>query len=207
MTGFLTALANVLVIARLTLLEALRRRILRALIVLTVVIVVLTGLGFGAIVDNVDWTVRDHERWVVLGRNGSGKTTLLRIASCYLHPTAGTVDVLGHRLGRVDVRELRTRIGLSSAALADQLRAGLDAVDVVMTAKYAALEPWWHTYDDSDRQRALVPPRPSQRRPNALTPPRLMLHQIGPPDVELLRGEVLRLDQLLDRPHLPSRRR
>ena len=48
----MTALANVLVIARLTLLEALRRRILRALIVLTVVIVVLTGLGFGALVDN-----------------------------------------------------------------------------------------------------------------------------------------------------------
>jgi iron complex transport system ATP-binding protein len=107
-----------------------------------------------AILDDVDWTVRDHERWVVLGRNGSGKTTLLRIASCYLHPTAGTVDVLGHRLGRVDVRELRTRIGLSSAALADQLRAGLDAVDVVMTAKYAALEPWWHSYTDEDRKRA-----------------------------------------------------
>jgi iron complex transport system ATP-binding protein len=107
-----------------------------------------------AIVDDVDWTVHDHERWVVLGRNGSGKTTLLRIASCYLHPTVGTVDVLGQRLGRVDVRELRTHIGLSSAALADQLRAGLSAVDVVMTAKYAALEPWWHTYTDEDRKRA-----------------------------------------------------
>jgi iron complex transport system ATP-binding protein len=110
--------------------------------------------GDRAILDGVDWTVRDHERWVVLGRNGSGKTTLLRVASCYLHPTAGTVDVLGQRLGRVDVRELRTRIGLSSAALADQLRAGLSAVDVVMTAKYAALEPWWHTYTDEDRKRA-----------------------------------------------------
>jgi iron complex transport system ATP-binding protein len=107
-----------------------------------------------AIVDDVDWTVHDHERWVVLGRNGSGKTTLLRIASCYLHPTAGTVDVLGQRLGRVDVRQLRTHIGLSSAALADQLRAGLSAVDVVMTAKHAALEPWWHTYTDEDRKRA-----------------------------------------------------
>jgi iron complex transport system ATP-binding protein len=107
-----------------------------------------------AIVDAVDWTVHDHERWVVLGRNGSGKTTLLRIASCYLHPTVGTVDVLGHRLGRVDVRELRTYIGLSSAALADQLRAGLSATDVVMTAKHAALEPWWHIYTDEDRKRA-----------------------------------------------------
>jgi iron complex transport system ATP-binding protein len=64
------------------------------------------------------------------------------------------VDVLGQRLGRVDVREWRTRIGLSSAALADQLRAGLDAVDVVMTAKHAALEPWWHSYTDEDRKRA-----------------------------------------------------
>jgi iron complex transport system ATP-binding protein len=110
--------------------------------------------GERAILDGVDWTVRPDERWVVLGRNGSGKTTLLRLASCYLHPTAGTVDVLGGRLGRVDVRTLRARIGLTSAALADQLRPSLDALDVVMTAKYAALEPWWHQYSDADRARA-----------------------------------------------------
>jgi iron complex transport system ATP-binding protein len=110
--------------------------------------------GGRAIVDAVDWAVQPDERWVVLGRNGSGKTTLLRLASCYLHPTAGTVDVLGGRLGRVDVRELRARIGLTSAALADQLRPTLDALDVVMTAKHAALEPWWHRYTDDDRSRA-----------------------------------------------------
>jgi iron complex transport system ATP-binding protein len=110
--------------------------------------------GERAILDGVDWTVQPSERWVVLGRNGSGKTTLLRLASCYLHPTAGTVDVLGGRLGRVDVRTLRARIGLTSAALADQLRPTLDALDVVMTAKHAALEPWWHQYNDADRVRA-----------------------------------------------------
>ena len=107
-----------------------------------------------AILDAVDWTVRPDERWIVLGRNGSGKTTLLRLASCYLHPTAGTVDVLGGRLGRVDVRTLRARIGLTSAALADQLRPTLDARDLVMTAKHAALEPWWHRYTGDDRRRA-----------------------------------------------------
>jgi iron complex transport system ATP-binding protein len=107
-----------------------------------------------AIVDNVDWTVAEGERWVVLGANGSGKTTLLRLASCYLHPTAGTVDVLGQRLGRVDVRTLRASIGLTSAAFADQLRPSLDALDIVVTAKHAALEPWWHLYTDDDRGRA-----------------------------------------------------
>ena len=74
------------------------------------------------ILDEVDWTVRQGQRWVVLGRNGSGKTTLIRLASLYLHPSSGTVRVLGQTLGRTDVRTLRTRIGLASPSLADQLR-------------------------------------------------------------------------------------
>lgn len=99
----------------------------------------------------IDWTVREGERWVVLGRNGAGKTSLVQIASLRLHPSSGTVDVLGERLGKTDVRALRTRIGLSSAALAQSLRGGLTARDAVMTGRYAALEPWWHSYDDHDR--------------------------------------------------------
>lgn len=106
------------------------------------------------ILSEVTWQVRPGEDWVVLGRNGSGKTSLLRIASLYLHPSTGQVDVLGERLGRTDVRRLRTRIGVASAALADQLRPGLTATEVVMTARYAALEPWWHTYEQADRDRA-----------------------------------------------------
>ena len=93
---------------------------------------------------------------MVLGRNGSGKSSLLRIASLYLHPSEGTVDVLGQRLGRTDVRVLRTRIGVASSGMADMLRSDLTPVDVVMTAKNAALEPWWHHYDDADRARAVT---------------------------------------------------
>ena len=107
------------------------------------------------ILAGVDWTVGDGERWIVLGANGSGKTSLVRIASLYLHPSSGTVDVLGERLGRVDVRRHRRRIGVVSASFADLLRPGLTATEVVMTAKYAALEPWWHEYDDDDRARAV----------------------------------------------------
>jgi iron complex transport system ATP-binding protein len=109
-----------------------------------------------AILADIDWTVEPAERWIVLGRNGSGKSTLLRIASLYLHPSRGTVRVLGEELGRTDVRRLRQRVGYSAAAFAELLRPALSVRDVVMTAKYAALEPWWHTYDDADRARAVA---------------------------------------------------
>ena len=102
----------------------------------------------------VDWAVGPGERWVVLGANGSGKTSLLRLAGGWLFPSAGTVDVLGHRLGRVDVRALRLRLGYASGALAQMLRPGVSGLEIVMAAKHAALETWWHTYDDADRARA-----------------------------------------------------
>ena len=107
-----------------------------------------------AVLAGVDWAVGPGERWVVLGANGSGKTSLLRLAGGWLFPTAGTVDVLGHRLGRVDVRTLRRRLGYASGALASMLRPSVTGLEVVMAAKHAALETWWHTYDDADRARA-----------------------------------------------------
>ncbi len=107
-----------------------------------------------AIVDRVSLQIDADQRWVVLGANGSGKTTLVRLMALYEHPSRGVVEVLGETLGRVDVRELRRRIGYTSAALAAQLRPGLTAVDVVKTARFAALEPWWHRYTPDDEARA-----------------------------------------------------
>lgn len=118
----------------------------------------LDGISFvragRTILDDVSFHVERGQNWVVLGANGSGKTSLLRIAAMYEHPSSGTVRVLGEELGRTDVRVLRRRVGYLSAALAAQFRPELDARDVVMTARYAALEPWWHRYDDADRDRA-----------------------------------------------------
>jgi iron complex transport system ATP-binding protein len=102
----------------------------------------------------VDWAVQQGERWVVVGPNGSGKTSMLMLAAAYDHPTRGVVHVLGHRLGRVDVRALRLRIGLVSAFVGKLIRPGVLARDVVMTARFGALEPWWHEYADDDRLRA-----------------------------------------------------
>ncbi|CAB4322908.1 unannotated protein [freshwater metagenome] len=108
-----------------------------------------------SILRRINWSVEAGQRWVVLGRNGCGKSSLIRIGSLYLHPSSGSVRLLGHELGRTDVRSLRRLVGVASNGMADMLRSDLTPIDVVMTAKNAALEPWWHSYDDADRARAL----------------------------------------------------
>jgi len=107
-----------------------------------------------AVLDGVDWEVGPGERWVVLGPNGSGKTTLLAVAGARLWPTAGRVEVLGERLGRVDVRSLRPRIALVSGSVTRQLRDDLPARDVVVSGTRGELETWWHRYEASEWERA-----------------------------------------------------
>jgi iron complex transport system ATP-binding protein len=106
------------------------------------------------VLHQVEWQVGPGELWIVLGPNGSGKTTMFELASGYLHPTRGTVDILGRRLGHVDVRRLREHIGLVSTAIAKKLVPEITATDVVVSALHGALEPWWHRYGGAERDRA-----------------------------------------------------
>ncbi len=102
------------------------------------------------ILDGITWRVRAGERWVVLGPNGSGKTSLCHIVTLYQHPSSGTVTVLEGTLGKVDVRALRGRIGVTSAALANMIQPALSAEQIVVSGKHAALAHWWHQHDDTD---------------------------------------------------------
>jgi iron complex transport system ATP-binding protein len=107
-----------------------------------------------ALLDDVSWEVGAGERWALLGPNGSGKTTLLTVVGSALWPTSGTVEILGERLGRVDMRALRRRIAVVSASVSRTLRPEVPALDVVLTGRFAALETWWDEYTDADRDRA-----------------------------------------------------
>src|ERR1700743_3831315 len=102
----------------------------------------------------IDWRVLEGERWVILGPNGSGKTTLLQVAGARLWPTAGTVEILGSRLGAVDVRTLRPRVALVSGAVTRQLRADLAAREVGVSGRHGALEAWWNRYTQKDWEKA-----------------------------------------------------
>jgi len=106
------------------------------------------------ILKNINWTVNANERWAILGLNGCGKTSLLKIAGLYLHPSSGKVDVLGNQLGSCDVRSVRKRIGFSSQSISDLLRPNIKVRDAVVTGLNAALETWWHTYDENNFDKA-----------------------------------------------------
>ncbi|MET9800102.1 ABC transporter ATP-binding protein [Streptomyces sp. NPDC006368] len=107
-----------------------------------------------ALVDEVSWSVKEGERWVILGPNGAGKTTLLNVASSYLFPTAGTARVLGERLGGVDVFELRPRIGMAGIAMAEKLPKRQTVLQTVLTAAYGMTATWHENYDAVDEERA-----------------------------------------------------
>ena len=110
--------------------------------------------GANYLVRGLSWQVELDERWVVLGPNGAGKTTLLNLASARLHPSRGTAYVLGERLGRTDVNELRTRIGLSTGQFAERVPPAERVLDVVVTAAWSVVGRWRESYDPQDEARA-----------------------------------------------------
>jgi iron complex transport system ATP-binding protein len=110
--------------------------------------------GGTAILDSVNWTVDDDQRWVILGPNGAGKTTMLQIAAALIHPSSGSAEVLEEPLGGTDLFELRPRIGFASTALARKVPGSEKVIDVVMTAAYSVTGRWNEEYEDIDERRA-----------------------------------------------------
>jgi iron complex transport system ATP-binding protein len=111
--------------------------------------------GGQTLVGPVTWQVELDERWVVIGPNGAGKTSLLRIAAAMEHPSSGAAYVLGERLGRVDMTELRSRVGLSSSALSQRMPDGEVVRDLVVSAGYSVLGRWREEYEEVDYAQAV----------------------------------------------------
>jgi len=107
------------------------------------------------LIRDVTWTVRDDESWVIIGPNGAGKTTLLLVASGMILPTEGFAEVLGEQVNTADLIELRSRVGISSAAVAEQMPRREKVLDLVLTAGYGILGRGGEDYDSFDVVRAV----------------------------------------------------
>jgi iron complex transport system ATP-binding protein len=89
-----------------------------------------------------------------MGSNGAGKTSLMQICSGFMHPTTGEAQILGYELGRTDVRELRTLVGISSAAVVALLPPEESVLDSILTSAYGISGRWRERYEQVDRDRA-----------------------------------------------------
>lgn len=111
--------------------------------------------GGRRILGPVSLTIGQGEHWALLGPNGAGKTTLLSLLGAQRHPTTGAVTVLGGRLGAVDMRDLRRRIGFVGQSVADRIPAASSALELVLTGRDGILAPWWGSFDAAARAAAL----------------------------------------------------
>lgn len=109
------------------------------------------------IVNGLDLTVRRSEHWALLGPNGAGKSTLLNLCGAWAHPTSGIVEVLGYRLGRVELQTLRRSIGHVDPR--HPLRSPLSTRDVVLTGITGTIDRpmrWTPTAEQLDRSEFLL---------------------------------------------------
>ena len=113
---------------------------------------VLTPAGV-ALLSSLSWTVEPGQRWALLGPNGAGKSTTLSVAGASRHPSAGTAEVLGRRLGRSDLRELRSHIGVVDHAL--RIPPDLGAVEVVLTGVSGTVQTLQEGYSAAHRDAAV----------------------------------------------------
>jgi iron complex transport system ATP-binding protein len=102
----------------------------------------------------IDWAVEPGDHWVVLGPNGAGKTTLLNLAAAFSHPSAGTVEVLGETLGKVDMRTLRESIGTVEPGLARRIQGRYTGFEVVLTGATGSIALLHDRISDEHRVRA-----------------------------------------------------
>ncbi len=112
--------------------------------------------GGKTILGPLSFAIMPGERWVILGPNGAGKSTLLQVLGTKIFPATGTVTVLGKQMGRVDLFELRTRIGTCGALTNEEIPYYEKVRDVVLTAAYAISGRWNEVYDLWDESRAMA---------------------------------------------------
>jgi iron complex transport system ATP-binding protein len=106
------------------------------------------------ILSDVNLEILPGERWVIFGPNGIGKSTMISMMSSRLFPSEGKIDILGNRMGTVDVFSLRPQIGLASRELAKMFPSEEDPLDAVVTAATGVTGRWRDEYTDAQTAKA-----------------------------------------------------
>jgi len=106
------------------------------------------------ILSNLNWSLRSTDRWVVVGPNGAGKTTVLSMLAALTYPSSGSLEILGEKVGRTNLLDLRTRIGFASTDMTKRIPRDENVLDTVLTAAHGVTGRWREKYEEIDVKRA-----------------------------------------------------
>jgi iron complex transport system ATP-binding protein len=112
------------------------------------------------LLNEISWTVRTGEHWAILGPNGAGKSTLLSVVAANRFPSSGSVELLGGRLGYIEIRTLRKQIGIVDPSI--RLLDWMTVEEIVLTGATGTVRllPNMYSPADADRARELTDPLP-----------------------------------------------
>jgi iron complex transport system ATP-binding protein len=104
------------------------------------------------ILRDISWDIHAGEHWCLVGLNGSGKTTLLNMMNGYIWPTEGSISVLGHTYGKINIPEFRKRIGWVSSSLQQKFYGHETAEEIVLSGKFATIGLHEHVKEEDIKQ-------------------------------------------------------
>ncbi len=109
--------------------------------------------GSKYLLQDINWTVKKREHWVVFGSNGCGKTTLLSTVCGYRGHNGGEVRLFGEKLAKENAVALRSRVGFVSTSYMDRCFKHESGLDIILSAKFGGFGRQFDI-DDADVRRA-----------------------------------------------------
>ena len=106
--------------------------------------------GARTILNDLDWTVCEGERWALSGPNGSGKSTLLSLV-CADNPQGYACDIslFGHRRGTGEsIWEIKHHIGYVSPEMHRAYRKDIPALHIVASGLFDTVGLYTHPHPE-----------------------------------------------------------
>lgn len=85
------------------------------------------------LLNDINWTVKPGEHWLIFGMNGSGKTTLSSTIAGYKSITSGSLSVLGEHYQAENIFSLRKKVGWVSSSFFDKQFREESALHIVLS--------------------------------------------------------------------------
>jgi molybdate transport system ATP-binding protein len=96
-------------------------------------------VGYRAVLEGLNWTLRAGEHWAIVGANGAGKSSFLKLLYGDLSPAlGGTIERIGFPRG-TPIAAWKRRVGLVSPELQTDYTVDVSIAELVASGRHASI--------------------------------------------------------------------